>query len=309
MTVVFPGALGDFLLALPALRALRTRHPTARLTLVVAAHVAGLARLALAADAIASLDAAEAAWLFGGATAPAWLDARPVVYSWLGGGDAAVRARLASRAAAVHCFAVERGPGRLHAAVACARAVGVAADVRALAAQAAVVPPASAAADALAPGSGRPLLAIHPGAGARAKRWDAAGFVQVAQWWRRRGGLLVEVAGPAEAGDPPLLGAPAARELPLADLAALLARCALYLGNDSGVSHLAAAVGTPSVVLFGPTERRRWRPLGTHVAALQARGAGPDGITLAALPATRVIAACGRRLSLTTRNSDISVRP
>jgi ADP-heptose:LPS heptosyltransferase len=117
----------------------------------------------------------------------------------------------------------------------------------------------------------------------------------------------VEIAGPAEAGDPLLLGAPAARDLPLPDLAALLARATAYLGNDSGVSHLAAAVGVPSVVLFGPTDRRRWRPLGTHVGALQARGAGPDGITLAALPTARVVGAL-RRLALTTPSPDISVR-
>jgi ADP-heptose:LPS heptosyltransferase len=305
VTVIFPGAVGDFLLALPALRGLRARHVGAHLTLVVAGHIVPLARLSRTADAVASLDAASAAWLFGGETAPPWLDAHPVVYSWLGAGDAALRTRLARRAAALHCFAVERGPGRLHAAAAYARAVGIAADARTLAAQAAILPPESATADAFAAGRG-PLLAIHPGAGSRAKRWDAAGFVRVAQWWRRCGGSLVEIAGPAEAGDPPLLGAPAARDLPLAELAALLARCAAYVGNDSGVSHLAAAVGAPSVVLFGPTDRRRWRPLGAHVGALQARAASPDGITLAALPVARVVSAL-RRLTLTTPNPDISV--
>ncbi len=306
VTVIFPGALGDFLLALPALRGLRARHARAQLTLVVAGHLVAIARLAQVADAVASLDAAPAAWLFGGETAPPWLDGHPVVYSWLGARDAALRARLGRRAAALHCFAVERGPGRLHAAAAYARAVGIVADARTLAAEAAIRPPTSPTADAFAAGRGR-LLAIHPGAGSRAKRWDAAGFVRVAEWWRRGGGSLVEIAGPAEAGDPLLLGAPAARDLPLPDLAALLARATAYLGNDSGVSHLAAAVGVPSVVLFGPTDRRRWRPLGTHVGALQARGAGPDGITLAALPTARVVGAL-RRLALTTPSPDISVR-
>src|SRR5579875_2265139 len=118
VTVIFPGALGDFLLALPALRGLRARHAGAPLTLVVAGHVLALARLAQVADGVASLDAASAAWLFGGETLPPWLDGQPVVYSWLGVGDAALRARLGRRAAALHCFAVERGPGRLHAAAA-----------------------------------------------------------------------------------------------------------------------------------------------------------------------------------------------
>ena len=79
------------------------------------------------------------------------------------------------------------------------------------------------------------------------------------------------------------------------DSAALLAGAALYLGNDSGISHLAAAVGAPGVVLFGPTDARRWRPLSPAIVALQARSTRPDGIDLRALPAQRVIAACQRR--------------
>jgi len=149
---------------------------------------------------------------------------------------------------------------------------------------------------------------VHPGAGGRAKRWDIAGFVQVAHWWRSRGGSVVAIAGPAEAGEPPALGAPEVRDWPLVDLAAVLARAALYLGNDSGVSHLAGAVGASGVVLFGPTDPRRWRPLGRRLVALGARGGGPDGIPLAALPAARVIAACARRFALTRGDPDTNVR-
>jgi ADP-heptose:LPS heptosyltransferase len=119
--------------------------------------------------------------------------------------------------------------------------------------------------------------------------------VQVANWWRSAGGTALTVAGPAEAGETPMLGPPEARDWPLPDLAALLAGVALFLGNDSGISHLAAAVGAPGVVLFGPTDARRWRPLSPDVVALQARSARPDGIDLRALPAQRVIAACQRR--------------
>ena len=91
------------------------------------------------------------------------------------------------------------------------------------------------------------------------------------------------------------IGPPEARDWLLPDVAALLAGVALFVGNDSGISHLAAAVGTPGVVLFGPTDARRWRPLSPDVVALQARSARPDGIDLRALPAQRVIAACQRR--------------
>jgi ADP-heptose:LPS heptosyltransferase len=172
-----------------------------------------------------------------------------------------------------------------------------------------IAPPASAVTDSLWVELSGPVLAIHAGAGSRAKRWDIAGFVQVAHWWRASGGAVIALAGPAEAGEAPALGAREVREWPLCDLAALLARVALYLGNDSGVSHLAGAVGAPGVVLFGPTDARRWRPLSDHLAVLRARSVAPDGIALTALPPARVIAACRRRFTLTRGDLDTSVRP
>jgi len=307
VVLVFPGALGDLLLALPALRALRARHAGARVTAVVSQPLRALVELAGVADATAALEGAAAAALFGGERWPSWLDGRPFVYSWLGGGDDEVRARVAAAAGGARFFGVERGRSVTHAAVAYARAVGAPTDADALAAAARLVPAPSAAAEALCARLAAPILALHPGAGGRAKRWDIAGFVQVAHWWRSRGGSVAAIAGPAEAGEPPALGAPEVRDWPLVDLAALLARAALYLGNDSGVSHLAGAVGAAGVVLFGPTEGRRWRPLAGRLVALCARGGGPDGIPLAALPAARVIAACARRFTLTRRNPDTNV--
>src|SRR5206468_762727 len=69
----------------------------------------------------------------------------------------------------------------------------------------------------------------------------------------------------------------------------------------------AGAGGAAGVVLFGPTEGRRWRPLAGRLVALGARGGGPDGIPLAALPAARVIAACARRFTLTRGDPDTNV--
>jgi ADP-heptose:LPS heptosyltransferase len=130
----------------------------------------------------------------------------------------------------------------------------------------------------------------------------------VAQWWRSGGGAVVTVAGPAEGDEAPLLDAPEVRDWPLPDLAAVLARAGLYLGHDSGVSHLAGAVGVPGVVIFGPTDARRWRPAAGRLVALGARASAPDGIRLSVLPAARVIAACRRRFTLTRGDLDISVR-
>ena len=292
--VVFPGALGDLLLALPALRLVRARHAAARLTLVVSGPLVTLARLVDVADDVASLDAADATGLFGGEHLPSWLADRPTLHSWLGSGDAALRARLGRVTRAAHFHRVEQGPGERHVASEYIRALGLV-PASPEPAPARIRPPMSAMASSLLAHLAPPVLAVHPGAGSRAKRWDNAGFVQVANWWRSAGGAAVVIAGPAEAGEAPMLGPPEARDWPLPDVAALLGEVALFLGNDSGISHLAAAVGAPGVVLFGPTDARRWRPLSPGIVALQARSTRPDGIDLRALPAQRVIAACQRR--------------
>jgi heptosyltransferase-3 len=55
-------------------------------------------------------------------------------------------------------------------------------------------------------------------------------------------------------------------------LAALIARCDLFIGNDTGIFHLAAAVGTRSIGLFGPTDPGQWKPSGQRVVSLRAEG-------------------------------------
>ncbi len=81
-------------------------------------------------------------------------------------------------------------------------------------------------------------------------------------------------------------GALLARDLPLRALAAALARAGLFLGNDSGVAHLAAACGTRTLALFGPTDPTLWAPVGRSVATLR-----PASGNLADLPVDDVVAA------------------
>ena len=74
-----------------------------------------------------------------------------------------------------------------------------------------------------------------------------------------------------------------ARSLPLAELAARLSLCAAFIGHDSGISHLAAAVGLPGVVLWGDTAEVIWRPPFERVIILR------DARGLAALPVARAV--------------------
>ena len=137
-------------------------------------------------------------------------------------------------------------------------------------------------------GLGRqPLLIVAPGSGAREKNWPESRFLEVVHWWRDRlGGKAVVVVGPVEMerrGYEQLASACiVASGLDLGQLAALLARGDLYIGNDSGVSHLAAAVGCRTVALFGPSDDRQWAPRGQRVTILRRIGNNPpcDGMPL-----------------------------
>ena len=118
------------------------------------------------------------------------------------------------------------------------------------------------------------LLFVHPGAGGRGKRWPATGFAVVLEQLAALSRLAIVVhQGPADSEAVAALPEPLTaraillREPPLPLLAGVLSHAAVYLGNDSGISHLAAAVGAPSIVLFG-ADRLIWRPWAERVEPL-----------------------------------------
>ena len=117
---------------------------------------------------------------------------------------------------------------------------------------------------------GRPLVAIHPGSGgySRARRWSSAGFARVAKELVRLYDATIVLVGGGEERE---LVQQIARDLDpqpinlvglttVKQLAAVLHRCQLFIGNDSGVMHLATAVGTPVVAIFGPSNPKAWGP-------------------------------------------------
>jgi ADP-heptose:LPS heptosyltransferase len=131
-------------------------------------------------------------------------------------------------------------------------------------------------------------VAVHPGSGSASKNWPLERFRECAERLAGAAPWLF-VAGPAEAALTPPTGAVNAREWPLRALGAALARAGLFIGNDSGASHLAAAAGAPTLALFGPTDPALWAPVGRCVATLRAPGA-----SLAALDVDEVAAAASR---------------
>lgn len=110
--------------------------------------------------------------------------------------------------------------------------------------------------------------ALHPGSGSLKKNWPDERFKQLASLLKIKGMNILWLYGPAEESLE-ITGTDARTHTPdLWELAGLLAGCALYVGNDSGVSHLAAATGCPSVVLFGPSDHVIWRPRGPAVRTI-----------------------------------------
>jgi heptosyltransferase-2 len=122
------------------------------------------------------------------------------------------------------------------------------------------------------PGTG-PLIVAHTGAGKAPNIWPAGHFIRVLQELQAElGARIVLTEGPSDAAIVEPIAAAlesAARwRAPLDETFGLLAAAQLALCNDTGMAHVAAAIGTPTVVVFGPTDPARWKPPGDHVRAV-----------------------------------------
>ena len=120
---------------------------------------------------------------------------------------------------------------------------------------------------------GEQLILLHPGSGGRKKLWSVAGWLDVIIRILGHNNIKISlIEGPADShiiqqlrsksGSTSLL---LANNWPLGKLAALMKQSSLYLGNDSGITHLAAACNTPTIALFGPTDPSIWGPQGAKV--------------------------------------------
>jgi len=121
------------------------------------------------------------------------------------------------------------------------------------------------------------LAVIHPGSGGRSKCWHIQNFKQVAARLIGDGIQVLFLCGPAEIERiaPDIRSdladlAPFVTGTSLTALLQILAWADGYLGNDSGISHLAGAMGIPTVAVFGPTDPRKYRPLGPRVQVVTA---------------------------------------
>jgi len=283
--VLHPGALGDIILSLPALAALRKRFPTSRIT--VAGNTDYLPFSAWGhADRVLSLSALPLHSLYGGDELPdkeaAWWNSFDLLISWTGSGNAEFESRLAAlhKTARVASWRPQHGELK-HVSRLFMDSLQPWVPPQERIQGPRIFVPADAKSEArawLLQNGGlvaKPLLALHPGASGEAKRWPLGRFRSVAAMLEPSHGLLI-IEGPAEPGlaaelarDLPPGKCVIAASLPLGLLAAVLSFCGGYLGNDSGISHLAAALGLRSVVIFGPTTPEQWAPSGPSVVVLR----------------------------------------
>ncbi|MBA2947369.1 glycosyltransferase family 9 protein [Streptomyces himalayensis] len=259
--------LGDLLTAVPALRALRRAHPGHELVLAAPARTAEAAAATGVVDRLVATTAP-------GRAVPArieWAGAPPDVAVDLHGNGPPSHLLLdALRPARLLAYAHPHTPWipgpswreDEHERSRWCRLLawyGIPADADDLRIPAPEVP-------SPAPG----CVVVHPGADSAARRWPAERFAAVARWLHAAGHRVVVTAGAGEgrlghavarqAGLPPDAVLGGDDDVPFSRLAALVAHARAIVVGDTGLAHLATALGTPSVVLFGPVSPRLWGP-------------------------------------------------
>lgn len=282
--VIRPGAIGDALLTFPILKLLKEHYTNAHIRLVSNAQVLPLALAFGVSEEVFDFQDIQWSELFAanGICTPTTRELSgqtDLVICWLRDPDGIIERNL--RAAGVKHLIIAPGRPpegeRIHIVDYLAHTVGL----------------QNVGAQFISPSTlwlTRPdcketfkqYVAIHPGSGGEQKCWPISSFAAVIKqlWQQNHPVLLLE--GPADTerlrGLLQLLSSPPMPEMlkilanaPLLEVARHLRQCKLYLGNDSGITHLAAMLGVPTVAIFGPSDPAVWRPIGPSVIVIRER--------------------------------------
>lgn len=284
--MVHPGSLGDVLLAVPAMVRLRTHFPDHRLVLCAEGQVAKLLLACGIVDAWISVQGRGCAGLFVDADAVTdqvrtWLVNCDLAIGWMkdfdgtlsetlkaiGVREVIVRSPFSTEILAIHqcdrfLEAIHEMPAQekedfllkvteplLQLGYACLDTVGLS--------------------------IGRSFVVIHPGSGSAHKCVEPKTLLSVMTAVQVSGATPVILQGPADRESverllqscihPPIV----LKDLDLLTVAGVLAQVRLFIGQDSGITHMAGLMGVPTIALFGPTDPARWAPRGTHVTIVR----------------------------------------
>jgi len=299
--VIRGGAIGDFILTLPAIAALRKNFPDAYLEVLGYPHIAQLALAGGLVDRVESIGSRALAGFFArnGELAEELVDyfsEFDLIISYLYDPDQIFRTNVGRCTRAQFIAGPHRPNERstIHATQLYLKPLEHLAIF-----DADPVPRLRVGVDSATPTSplfrnaeaNERVLALHPGSGGEHKNWPEAKWAELLQNLINETSFnLLLVGGEAEGERLQRLGAalpPArvrvAQSRPLAELAQMLQQCAGFIGHDSGISHLAAAVGLPGLILWGETTEEIWRPPSDRMILIR----HPDG--LADLPVSSVL--------------------
>jgi heptosyltransferase-3 len=283
--VIRGGAIGDFVLTLPALKLLRDRFPNAQLEILGYKHIAALAEKRFYANAVRSIESGQLASFFArDSELPAdlvdYFASFDLIVSYRFDPDGIFEANLKRCRIGTFIAGPAKLDNREHAALQLARPLellGLYLEDPA----ARIFPSESDRASArniLGHQSCR-FIAIHPGSGSETKNWPLAAWQELGEDLLAQDHELIVISGEADEERTRRLefawkgkAVRFARNLPLPHLAALLENM-IFLGHDSGISHIAAAVGARCILLFGPTDPAIWAPANKNVTVLRA----PEG--------------------------------
>ncbi len=279
--VIRGGAIGDFILTLPAIAALRRQFPDAHLEVLGYPHIIQLAQAGGLVDRIQSIEARALAGFFArnGVLADDLVDyfsEFDIILSYLYDPDEIFKTNIARSSSAQ--FIV--GPYRPNEAEKeHATKVYLRPLERFAIFDADHVPQLKVA---TAPNGDRnaprpPTLALHPGSGSEKKNWPENKWADLLEHLvHHTDSHLLLIGGEAEgerlqrlAAALPITRTKVAQSLPLSELARQIQQCDAFIGHDSGISHLAAALGSPGIVLWGNTREEIWRPPQDRVIVLK----------------------------------------
>lgn len=275
--VIRGGAIGDFILTLPAIAALRNQFPGAHLEVLGYPHIVQLAVAGGLVDRVQSIEARALAGFFarGGALEPDLADyfsQFDLMVSYLYDPDGIFRTNV-SRCSRAQFIAGPHRPDErvpLHAAKVYLKPLERVAIFDADPVPRLALDSQPATVD---------RVALHPGSGAEKKNWPENKWAELVQHVLDGTSLsLILTGGEAEgerlqrlAAALPTARVSVAQSLPLPELARKLQPCAAFIGHDTGISHLSAALGLPGLVLWGETAEEIWRPPQKNVVIVKDR--------------------------------------
>lgn len=286
IVMIHPGGLGDVLLAVPAMIRLRTRFPDHRLALCAEGQVARLLLACGIIDDWTSVQGLACADVFAGGESVSgpvqlWLESCDLAIGWMedrgsglkttltaaGAREVILRSPFSASIQAIHqrdrfleaihetqtdgegCASLTVAESFLRLGRACLQAAGVSIEL--------------------------PYVVIHPGSGSAHKCVAPETLSAVVAAIQTFGATPVILEGPAD-GKPverllqSCINRPVVlKGLDLLTVAGVFAQARLFVGQDSGVTHLAGLIGVRTIALFGPTDPARWAPSGAHVTVVQ----------------------------------------